>query len=144
MSESPKINFPLSFPRALYTVGAFTTRRIEKPASTINWSVLETWATENRDGEIEDRDYGGVIGPPFMKSEKSVIFALDSRKANCKLAVAGFNLTSSSGWSQPATTASYWDVHFRKREEKVTMAVEQLSNAINFSFRMGHHILPKK
>ncbi|OWY98366.1 hypothetical protein PHMEG_00030885 [Phytophthora megakarya] len=82
-----------------YTVGALTTRPIEKPASVINWNVLETWPTENMDGEIEDRDYSG---------------------------------------------ARYWDMYFKKREEKVTMAVEQLSNTINYSFRMGHHILPKK
>ncbi|OWY92702.1 LOW QUALITY PROTEIN: hypothetical protein PHMEG_00038183, partial [Phytophthora megakarya] len=88
-----------------YTVGELTTRLIEKPASVINWSVLETWPTENRDGEIEDRDYVGVIEPPFMKSG-----------------------------------ARYWDVYFREREAKVTMAVEQLSNTINYSFRMGHHI----
>ncbi|OWZ01999.1 hypothetical protein PHMEG_00026521, partial [Phytophthora megakarya] len=92
-----------------YTVGALTTRLIEKPVSVINWSVLETWPTENRDGEIEDRDYMGVIEPPCMKSG-----------------------------------ARDWDVYFRKREEKVTMAVKQLSNAINYSFRVGHNILPNK
>ncbi|OWY93067.1 hypothetical protein PHMEG_00037670, partial [Phytophthora megakarya] len=32
--------------------------------------------------------------------------------------------------------ARYWDMYFKKREEKVTMAVEQLSNTINYSFRM--------
>ncbi|OWZ19311.1 hypothetical protein PHMEG_0006460 [Phytophthora megakarya] len=38
----------------------------------------------------------------------------------------------------------YWDVYIRKRQDKVTMAMEQLSHAIDYSFRMGQHILPKK
>ncbi|OWY95148.1 hypothetical protein PHMEG_00034925 [Phytophthora megakarya] len=51
------------------------------------------------------------------------------------------NPASVTNWS---SGARYWGVYFRKQEAMVTMAVEQLSNTINYSFRMGHHILPKK
>ncbi|OWY98773.1 hypothetical protein PHMEG_00030379 [Phytophthora megakarya] len=87
-----------------YTVGALTTRLIEKPASMINGSALETWPTSNWDGEIDGRDSVGVTELPFMKSE-----------------------------------ARYWDD--TKREGNNGGGTT--SNAINYSFRMGHHILPK-
>ncbi|EGZ28771.1 hypothetical protein PHYSODRAFT_466886, partial [Phytophthora sojae] len=50
-----------------YSVDALISRLIKTPASVINWSVLSTWPTKNRDGEIEDRDFVGVVDPPFMK-----------------------------------------------------------------------------
>ncbi|EGZ26749.1 hypothetical protein PHYSODRAFT_473504 [Phytophthora sojae] len=50
-----------------HSVDALISRLIKTPASVINWSVLSTWPTKNRDGEIEDRDFVGVVDPPFMK-----------------------------------------------------------------------------
>jgi predicted metalloprotease len=40
--------------------------------------------------------------------------------------------------------ARYWDVNFSKRNKTVSMAAEQLANAVNYAHRMGHHILPVK
>ncbi|EGZ30780.1 hypothetical protein PHYSODRAFT_470265 [Phytophthora sojae] len=92
-----------------YSVDALISWLIKTPASVINWSVLSTWPTKNRDGEIEDRDLVGVVDPPFMKGG-----------------------------------ARYWDVYYEKRSETVTMAAEELANAINYAHRMGHHIVPPR
>jgi hypothetical protein len=96
-------------PPGQYTVDALVSRLVNRPASVINWSVLHTWQTKNSLGEIEDRDFVGIVEPPFMKGG-----------------------------------ARYWDMNFSKRNDTVSMAAEQLANAVNYAHRMGHHILPAK
>jgi hypothetical protein len=54
-------------PPGQYTVDALVSRLVNRPASVINWSVLHTWQTKNSLGEIEDRDFVGIVEPPFMK-----------------------------------------------------------------------------
>lgn len=48
------------------------------------------------------------------------------------------------GVTQPSCMkngARYWDVHFDKRKETVTMVAEALDPTINYAQCMGHHIL---
>ncbi|EGZ24113.1 hypothetical protein PHYSODRAFT_483859, partial [Phytophthora sojae] len=56
--------------KSQYSIDALIKRLVDKPASVINWSILQVWATTVEDGEETELNFVGKIKPPFTRGGK--------------------------------------------------------------------------